>query len=130
MVIHASHKQGWFFLSRDSIVYERVSHNKVAVTYVTSAVWHGFYPGYYLFALASLPYNLAERKVRAHIVDHIAAGQMNRWGIHKWGWVGSWLTDAWTDGKVQCIYMDGKKNEPVGKKGGVGGGVHGLVDRE
>lgn len=31
-----------------SIVYERAKHNKLVYTYALSALWHGFYPGYYL----------------------------------------------------------------------------------
>lgn len=31
-----------------SIVYERTQYNKLVFTYALSALWHGFYPGYYL----------------------------------------------------------------------------------
>ena len=30
------------------IVYERVEKNRTILTYALSALWHGFYPGYYL----------------------------------------------------------------------------------
>lgn len=28
-------------------IYERVSSNGIATTFLMSALWHGFYPGYY-----------------------------------------------------------------------------------
>lgn len=31
-----------------SIVYERAKYNKLMFTYSLSALWHGFYPGYYI----------------------------------------------------------------------------------
>lgn len=31
-----------------SIVYERMKCYRLVLTYTLSAVWHGFYPGYYL----------------------------------------------------------------------------------
>lgn len=37
------------------IVYERVNKYSTILTYALSAVWHGFYPGYYLtFASGAL----------------------------------------------------------------------------
>jgi hypothetical protein len=30
------------------VVYDRVKKNKTNLTYALSAIWHGFYPGYYL----------------------------------------------------------------------------------
>nr|XP_058944698.1 lysophospholipid acyltransferase 6-like isoform X2 [Pocillopora verrucosa] len=46
------------------IVYERVSHHPTLAVFVLSAVWHGFYPGYYMaFATCGLMVEAA-RKVR------------------------------------------------------------------
>ena len=32
-------------------VYERVSHHRTLAVFITSSVWHGFYPGYYMMFL-------------------------------------------------------------------------------
>lgn len=51
-----------------SVVYDRVKHNKVALTYALSALWHGFYPGYYLTfangAFFTIVSRAARRKIR------------------------------------------------------------------
>ncbi|XP_033217343.1 lysophospholipid acyltransferase 2 isoform X2 [Belonocnema kinseyi] len=50
-----------------SLVYERVPRNKTIYTYALSAIWHGFYPGYYLtFANGSF-FTFAARTVRRHL---------------------------------------------------------------
>ena len=32
-------------------VYERVTHHRTLAVFITSSVWHGFYPGYYMMFL-------------------------------------------------------------------------------
>lgn len=46
-----------------SIVYERVERNKVMFTYALSALWHGFYPGYYLTFANGAFFTMASRIV-------------------------------------------------------------------
>ncbi|KAJ1568597.1 lysophospholipid acyltransferase [Nowakowskiella sp. JEL0078] len=53
-------------------IYDRIlkrggSGIAIASTYVTSAFWHGFYPGYYVCFLIGVLANLAARKLRRHI---------------------------------------------------------------
>lgn len=44
------------------IVYERVSHHPTLAVFVLSAVWHGFYPGYYMaFATCGLMVEAARK---------------------------------------------------------------------
>lgn len=52
--------QGW--LRRTA--YDRASRYSTLATYVLSAVWHGFYPGYYLTFLTGALYTQAARTVR------------------------------------------------------------------
>jgi len=48
-------------------IYERVSSNGLALTFLNSALWHGFYPGYYFsFLTASLMVQVA-RGIRRNI---------------------------------------------------------------
>ena len=53
-----------------SVVYERMKHNKLIYTYVLSAIWHGFYPGYYLTfangAFITMVSRTARRKIRPY----------------------------------------------------------------
>ncbi|XP_011498421.1 PREDICTED: lysophospholipid acyltransferase 2 isoform X2 [Ceratosolen solmsi marchali] len=46
------------------IVYERVKHNKTILTYGLSALWHGFYPGYYLTFANGALITFASRSIR------------------------------------------------------------------
>ncbi|XP_078052287.1 lysophospholipid acyltransferase 6 [Augochlora pura] len=55
-----------------STVYERVKHNKILYTYALSALWHGFYPGYYLTfangAFFTVVARVARRNIRPHFM--------------------------------------------------------------
>jgi len=46
-----------------SIMYERTGRNKVIYTYALSALWHGFYPGYYLTFASGAFFTVAARSV-------------------------------------------------------------------
>ncbi|RQM09985.1 hypothetical protein DD237_007438 [Peronospora effusa] len=60
--------QNWL----ERYVYTRTG-NSLLATYTVSALWHGFYPGYYLFfltvALATSVNRLARRHVRPYLVN-------------------------------------------------------------
>uniref|UniRef100_A0AAV1TMS0 Lysophospholipid acyltransferase n=1 Tax=Peronospora matthiolae TaxID=2874970 RepID=A0AAV1TMS0_9STRA len=60
--------QNWL----ERYVYTRTG-NSLLTTYLVSALWHGFYPGYYLFfltlPLATSVNRLARRHVRPYVVD-------------------------------------------------------------
>ncbi|KMQ93769.1 membrane-bound o-acyltransferase domain-containing protein 2 [Lasius niger] len=49
------------------IMYERAGRNKVLYTYALSALWHGFYPGYYLTFASGAFFTMAARSIRRHI---------------------------------------------------------------
>lgn len=49
------------------VVYERAGPNRTTFTYALSAVWHGFYPGYYLTFASGALFTFASRSVRRHI---------------------------------------------------------------
>lgn len=59
-----------------SLVYERVKHNKIVYTYVLSAIWHGFYPGYYLTfangAFITVVSRVTRRKIRPYFLRNKA----------------------------------------------------------
>lgn len=50
-----------------TVVYERVKYNKLVYTYALSALWHGFYPGYYLTFANGAFYTLVSRSARRNI---------------------------------------------------------------
>ncbi|XP_031836461.1 lysophospholipid acyltransferase 6 isoform X2 [Nomia melanderi] len=54
------------------IVYERVKHSKLVLTYALSALWHGFYPGYYLTfangAFFTVVSRIGRRNIRPHFL--------------------------------------------------------------
>ncbi|KAJ8946051.1 hypothetical protein NQ318_005529 [Aromia moschata] len=52
------------------IVYERTRKYPTVLTYVLSAVWHGFYPGYYLTFFSGALFTFAARTVRRHARNH------------------------------------------------------------
>ncbi|XP_015593100.1 lysophospholipid acyltransferase 1 isoform X5 [Cephus cinctus] len=49
------------------IVYERVKKNGTILTYALSAIWHGFYPGYYLTFASGALFTFASRAVRRNV---------------------------------------------------------------
>lgn len=49
------------------MVYERVKSHSTALTYGLSALWHGFYPGYYLTFANGALFTFGARAVRRHI---------------------------------------------------------------
>ncbi|XP_014609872.1 PREDICTED: lysophospholipid acyltransferase 1 [Polistes canadensis] len=50
-----------------SMVYDRVKRQKVIFTYALSALWHGFYPGYYFTFANGVFFTLAARNVRRYV---------------------------------------------------------------
>ncbi|CAH1988498.1 unnamed protein product [Acanthoscelides obtectus] len=52
------------------LVYERMQKYATVLTYVVSAAWHGFYPGYYLTFLSGAIFTFAARVVRRHIRNY------------------------------------------------------------
>lgn len=53
-----------------SIVYERMKCYRLVLTYTLSAVWHGFYPGYYLTFANGAFFTIVARTARRHIRPH------------------------------------------------------------
>ncbi|XP_018575439.1 lysophospholipid acyltransferase 1 [Anoplophora glabripennis] len=49
------------------IVYERTKKYPTILTYGLSAIWHGFYPGYYITFLSAAIFTFAARTVRRHV---------------------------------------------------------------
>lgn len=49
------------------IVYERTEKYPTLLTYCLSAIWHGFYPGYYLTFFSAAIFTFAARTVRRHV---------------------------------------------------------------
>lgn len=53
----------WFRM----IVYERTKRYSTVLTYILSAVWHGFYAGYYITFLTGALFTFAARTIRRHV---------------------------------------------------------------
>ena len=53
------------------VVYERAGKNKTIFTYALSALWHGFYPGYYLTFASGAFFTFASRSVSFFIHNFI-----------------------------------------------------------
>lgn len=51
------------------VVYERVNKYATVLTYALSAVWHGFYPGYYITFASGALFTFAARTVSKLISD-------------------------------------------------------------
>lgn len=49
------------------IAYERASKYRTLATYTLSAIWHGFYPGYYITFLSGALFSHAARVVRRRV---------------------------------------------------------------
>ncbi|KAG5880127.1 hypothetical protein JTB14_037359 [Gonioctena quinquepunctata] len=52
------------------MVYERTKKYPTMLTYTLSAIWHGFYPGYYLTFFTGAIFTFTSRVVRRHVRDH------------------------------------------------------------
>jgi len=50
--------------------YERTTKNRTVITYILSALWHGFYPGYYLCFLTGALVTTAARSGRRCLRPH------------------------------------------------------------
>lgn len=62
MWLNITHELILITLLSHRIVYERVSHHPTLAVFVLSAVWHGFYPGYYMaFATCGLMVEAARK---------------------------------------------------------------------
>jgi Predicted membrane protein len=62
------------------LVYERAPRFRTVLTYALSALWHGFYPGYYLTFMSGALFTFASRAVshvqpnRYHVSLNIRQG--------------------------------------------------------
>ncbi|XP_031558739.1 lysophospholipid acyltransferase 1-like [Actinia tenebrosa] len=57
-------------------VHARVPYQKAALTFATSVIWHGLYPGYFLVATASLLLNQVSKAVRrayGHVYNDLSS---------------------------------------------------------
>ncbi|XP_065332147.1 lysophospholipid acyltransferase 6 [Cloeon dipterum] len=65
------------------LVYERSTKMRTLQTYILSAVWHGFHPGYYLTFLSGALFTVAARSARRCLRHHFTASvhykQMYDW---------------------------------------------------
>lgn len=52
------------------MVYDRTKTYPTLLTYGLSAIWHGFYPGYYLTFLSGALFTFASRIVRRHVRNY------------------------------------------------------------
>ncbi|XP_024080759.1 lysophospholipid acyltransferase 1 isoform X1 [Cimex lectularius] len=57
------------------IVYSRVKKYNVLLTYLLSALWHGFYPGYYMTFLSGALFTVAARVVRGSLRPYFQTSQ-------------------------------------------------------
>ncbi|XP_049773734.1 lysophospholipid acyltransferase 6 isoform X1 [Schistocerca cancellata] len=60
------------------IVYERAGKMKTVLTYALSALWHGFYPGYYLTFMSGALFTFAARAVRKTIRPYFLGSEVSK----------------------------------------------------
>ncbi|XP_014224563.1 lysophospholipid acyltransferase 1 [Trichogramma pretiosum] len=60
------------------IVYDRVTKYRTVLTYGLSAVWHGFYPGYYLTFASGAFFTFVARTVRRHIRPYFVSSKSKK----------------------------------------------------
>lgn len=51
--------------------YERIKKHRYIITYLMSVIWHGFYPGYYLFYIVILTGFEAAKKLNKNILPYL-----------------------------------------------------------
>ncbi|KAK2580167.1 hypothetical protein KPH14_012438 [Odynerus spinipes] len=61
-----------------SLVYDRVKRQRMVFTYALSALWHGFYPGYYLTFANGAFFTLAARVVRRHLRPYFLGSKKSK----------------------------------------------------
>ncbi|KAK7867959.1 hypothetical protein R5R35_005301 [Gryllus longicercus] len=59
-------------------VYERAPRFKTVLTYALSALWHGFYPGYYLTFASGAMFTFASRAVRRSIRPYFMGSKSHK----------------------------------------------------
>ncbi|XP_019632895.1 PREDICTED: lysophospholipid acyltransferase 2-like [Branchiostoma belcheri] len=52
------------------VCYDRAPYQPVMMVYILSAIWHGFYPGYYFTFIGGVVLTPAFRKMRRHLRHH------------------------------------------------------------
>uniref|UniRef100_A0A4P6D767 Putative membrane protein n=1 Tax=Rhodnius prolixus TaxID=13249 RepID=A0A4P6D767_RHOPR len=57
------------------VAYERVKSNGVLYTFALSALWHGFYPGYYLTFATGALFTVAARSIRSNLRPHFQSSR-------------------------------------------------------
>lgn len=60
------------------VAYERVKRNGVIYTFALSALWHGFYPGYYLTFATGALFTMAARSIRSNLRPHFQSSQAKK----------------------------------------------------
>jgi len=60
------------------IVYERTTTGRTVLTYILSAMWHGFYPGYYITFLTGALFTLGSRAVRRSVRPYFLANRYSK----------------------------------------------------
>lgn len=61
------------------VVYERTTKFRTVLTYCLSAMWHGFYPGYYITFLGGALCTLASRAVRRSVRPFFLASRLTKY---------------------------------------------------
>lgn len=61
-----------------TLVYERTKKYPTLLTYALSAVWHGFYPGYYLTFLSGALFTFASREVRRYVRNYFMSSKESK----------------------------------------------------
>lgn len=61
-----------------TLVYERTKNYPTVLTYGLSAIWHGFYTGYYLTFLSGALFTFASRVVRRHVRNYFMSSKESK----------------------------------------------------
>ncbi|KAK7502861.1 hypothetical protein BaRGS_00005810 [Batillaria attramentaria] len=77
------------------ICYSRAPLNPTIMTFVLSALWHGFWPGYYVMFLSGALFTFAARKWRRIVRPHFQTSQVKRFSYDIATWIATQMTIAY-----------------------------------
>nr|XP_023670460.1 lysophospholipid acyltransferase 1 [Paramormyrops kingsleyae] len=78
------------------VCYDRAPRNRMALTFLLSAVWHGVYPGYYFTFLTGIPITQAARIVRRNFRHHFLSSAALKLGYDVLTWAATQLAISYT----------------------------------
>nr|XP_057909593.1 lysophospholipid acyltransferase 1 [Doryrhamphus excisus] len=79
-----------------TVCYERAPRQRLALTFVLSALWHGVYPGYYFTFITAIPVTLAARAARRSLRRYFLGSGASKLGYDVLTWAATQLAVCYT----------------------------------